>query len=110
VAETLNGNTEDGALVICHGGHGVVSMALAYGKPLLCLPQGRDQSFIAERVEAIGAGIALAADSQPEIISDAVKTLLEDDSYRVRAEAIAAEMRLSGRGAHNAAVEVHATS
>jgi UDP:flavonoid glycosyltransferase YjiC (YdhE family) len=98
------------AVVLTHGGHGIVSMALAYGKPLLCIPQGRDQAFIAERVESIGAGIAIAADSPPEALSEAVTSLLESQSYRVKAEEIAADMRRSGKGAQNAAVELEAMS
>ncbi|HEV2371820.1 MAG TPA: glycosyltransferase [Streptosporangiaceae bacterium] len=95
--------------VICHGGHGITSMALAYGKPLLCLPQGRDQYYIADRIGALGAGISLTLRPRPETISEALTSILGTDSYRVKAENIAVHMRSLGRGARNAGAEVHAS-
>jgi UDP:flavonoid glycosyltransferase YjiC (YdhE family) len=48
-------------VVIAHGGHGTVIKSLGHGKPVLCLPLGRDQKDNAARVEAAGAGLRLSA-------------------------------------------------
>ena len=42
--------------VVTHGGAGTTLGALAFGVPLLVLPQGADQYANAERVVAAGAG------------------------------------------------------
>jgi UDP:flavonoid glycosyltransferase YjiC (YdhE family) len=94
--------------VITHGGHGTVSMALAYGKPLVCLPLGRDQTHIAGLVQEIGAGIALAPDSSPVTIARATRALLNGGTYSVKAEEIADAIRMAGNGAENAATEIEA--
>ena len=70
------------SLVICHGGLGTVLRALAHGVPMLIAPLGRDQAFNAQRVEDIGAGIALADDPSPDRIRAAVQALLTDASFR----------------------------
>lgn len=51
--------------VICHGGAGTVSGALAHGVPLICLPREADQFANAEQVARVGAGITL----QPNQVS-----------------------------------------
>jgi len=94
------------ALVVTHGGHGTVSTALAQGVPLLCIPLGRDQPYISDRVAALGAGIRLPAGSSLTLIRDAVTTLLQDRSYRRRAGEIADAIRTAGEGARNAADEI----
>ena len=42
---------------VIHGGAGTVLGALAAGVPLLCLPQGADQHFNADRVVAAGGAL-----------------------------------------------------
>ena len=44
------------AAVISHGGLSTITAALTAGVPLVCIPQGRDQSDNAERVAASGVG------------------------------------------------------
>ena len=44
-------------LVVTHAGLGTVHAALAHGVPLVCVPGGRDQSDVAARVVAAGAGL-----------------------------------------------------
>ena len=67
-------------VVVTHGGLGTTLRALAHGRPLLVLPLGRDQHFNASRVEEIGAGRQLPADSPPSAIADALLALLSDPS------------------------------
>ena len=46
-------------VAVTHGGAGSTMGALAFGLPLLLIPQGADQFFNTERVVAAGAGIGL---------------------------------------------------
>ena len=77
-------------VVITHGGHGTVIKALAAGVPLVVLPMGRDQLDVAARVTAAGAGVRVRAKASPEKIAAAVRTVLDDPSYRRNAQRLAA--------------------
>jgi MGT family glycosyltransferase len=88
----------DTSLVICHGGLSTVMAALAHGVPLVCIPQGRDQSFNAERVQSCGVGISLAKDAPPETIAQAIRTVLEDSSYTDSARSFAMLIADAGHG------------
>ena len=50
-------------VVVTHAGLGTICAALSFGVPLVCIPLGRDQPHNAERVETVGAGIALPPDA-----------------------------------------------
>jgi UDP:flavonoid glycosyltransferase YjiC (YdhE family) len=63
--------------------------ALAAGVPLVCLPMGRDQLEVAARVVALGAGIKVRPGASPAAIARAVRTVLEDPSYRSAARRMA---------------------
>jgi hypothetical protein len=82
-------------LVVTHGGLGTTLRALAHGRPLLLLPLGRDQHFNAARVEELGAGLVLDAESSPDTIADGIVRLRTEPSFRdaarQSASAIAAE-------------------
>jgi UDP:flavonoid glycosyltransferase YjiC (YdhE family) len=66
------------AAVISHGGLSTITAALTAGVPILCIPQGRDQSDNAERVAASGVGRALATGAPPAQITCALQELLAD--------------------------------
>ena len=78
------------AAMACHGGFGTVRAGLCAGVPLAVLPLFADQPHNAERVAAIGAGLAV---SEPAALGDAVRALLEDPAYAARAAEVAAEAR-----------------
>jgi UDP:flavonoid glycosyltransferase YjiC (YdhE family) len=81
------------AAMVCHGGSGTVTMGLAGGVPMAVVPLFADQPWNAERVDALGAGIAL--DGGPEAIAglrEAVVRLTGDPGYHATARRIAAEM------------------
>ena len=81
------------AAMVCHGGSGTVTMGLAGGVPMAIVPLFADQPWNAERVDALGAGIALAPG--PEAVDglrEAVVRLTGDPGYRASAQRIAAEM------------------
>lgn len=80
--------------VVTHGGAGTTLGALAFGVPLLVLPQGADQYANADRVVAAGAGRQLLRDELSVVaIRDALLDLLRDPSYRRAAQRLQAEIR-----------------
>jgi UDP:flavonoid glycosyltransferase YjiC (YdhE family) len=83
------------AAMVCHGGSGTVTMGLAAGVPMAVVPLFADQPWNAERVDALGAGIALDGGPDAAIarLRDAVVRITGDPSYRSTAQRIAAEMR-----------------
>jgi UDP:flavonoid glycosyltransferase YjiC (YdhE family) len=83
------------AAMVCHGGSGTVTMGLAGGVPMAVVPLFADQPWNAERVDAVGAGIALAGGPEAAIggLREAVVRLTGDPGYRSAAQRIAAEMR-----------------
>ena len=86
------------AAVVSHGGLSTVTAALAHGVPLVCIPQGRDQTLNAERVAATGAGLHIPPGSPAAAIAEAVTAVLEDGSYRTAAAEFAGCIRRLGRG------------
>jgi UDP:flavonoid glycosyltransferase YjiC (YdhE family) len=70
-------------------------MGLAAGVPMAVVPLFADQPWNAERVEALGAGIALDGGPDEAIarLRDAVVRITGDPSYRSTAQRVAAEMR-----------------
>jgi MGT family glycosyltransferase len=83
------------AAMVCHGGSGTVTMGLAAGVPMAVVPLFADQPWNAERVDALGAGIALAGGPEVALagLPEAVVRLTADPSYRASAQRVAAEMR-----------------
>jgi UDP:flavonoid glycosyltransferase YjiC (YdhE family) len=96
------------AAVVCHGGRGTVYAALAAGVPLCVLPLSADQPAVAKRCADIGVGIFCATGEielagqqvpvveptllRPEMLRQAVRSLLDDVGYRQRTEAMKAEI------------------
>ena len=80
---------EHAAVMVCHGGSGTVTGGLAAGVPMAVLPLFADMHHNAERVDAVGAGIAIEG---PHEITAAVQNLLAEPSYRDTARRIAAEI------------------
>ncbi|MEJ7721852.1 MAG: nucleotide disphospho-sugar-binding domain-containing protein [Ilumatobacteraceae bacterium] len=80
--------------VVTHGGAGTTLGALAFGVPLLVLPQGADQYANAERVVAAGAGRQLFKhELSVTAIRGALLDVLRDASYRRSARRLQAEIR-----------------
>jgi UDP:flavonoid glycosyltransferase YjiC (YdhE family) len=79
------------AAVVCHGGSGTVRGALATGLPLVVLPFGADQPYNAQRIAAVGAGLAL---DNPDVaaLRAAVQRVLIDTDLRAGAKNMAAEI------------------
>jgi UDP:flavonoid glycosyltransferase YjiC (YdhE family) len=76
-------------VVVTHGGAGTTLASLAEGIPLVIVPQGADQPRQAERVSAVGAGIAVTS---PADVPSATQRCLEDPAIRAAARRIAGEI------------------
>jgi UDP:flavonoid glycosyltransferase YjiC (YdhE family) len=82
------------AVMVSHGGSGTVRAGLAASVPLVVLPLFADQPYNAARVDALGAGIALAEGPAGIAgMADAVRAVLADHRYARQAAAVAAEIR-----------------
>ncbi|HEX4340673.1 MAG TPA: glycosyltransferase [Polyangiaceae bacterium] len=82
------------AAVLCHGGSGTVLSVLAAGVPMVIVPQFADQPYNAERVAALGSGIALPlVNVGREALGEAVSRVVREASFRTAARAIADEIR-----------------
>ena len=76
--------------------HGTVTASLAHGVPIAGLPYpAADQPFLAARIQALGAGLAMDGDSIPAIIRSAVRDLLDQPSFREAAARLAKAIRLA---------------
>ena len=81
------------AAVVTHGGAGSTLGALAFGLPLLIVPQGADHFYNAERVVSAGAAVQLLPDRlTADSARDAVRRLLHDDTFRRAAQQIRTEL------------------
>ncbi|MEU8117663.1 nucleotide disphospho-sugar-binding domain-containing protein [Spirillospora sp. NPDC049024] len=92
------------AAVVTHAGHGTVAAALAHGVPIVALPNpAADQPVLARRTAESGAGIALDGEAAgSEEIAAAVRTVIEDPSYRAAATALAERVQAAPGLAHAA--------
>jgi UDP:flavonoid glycosyltransferase YjiC (YdhE family) len=82
------------SVTITHCGHGTVTASLAHGVPIAGLPYpAADQPFLAARVQALGAGVALDGESSPAVIKSAVRDLLAQRSFRDAAARLAQAIR-----------------
>ncbi|MCJ2006639.1 glycosyltransferase [Methylobacterium sp. J-092] len=80
-------------LVICQGGHGIVSRTLLHGVPLLVIPLARDQADNAARIALRGAGLRLPGAVSPDEIAAAIQRLLAEPSFRTAAGTLGAAVR-----------------
>jgi UDP:flavonoid glycosyltransferase YjiC (YdhE family) len=81
------------AAVLCHGGSGTVLGTLAAGVPLVVAPMFADQPNNAERIAAVGAGLAMPTRAaSAEDLRRALTRVLEEESFRIAAQRLAAEI------------------
>ena len=72
--------------VVCQGGSGIVTGALAHGLASVLLPVGADQPHTAARVAELGAGVVLdPLTSTPDMVAGAVRRVLDDPSFAAAA-------------------------
>jgi MGT family glycosyltransferase len=91
---------------ITHGGMNGVHEGLYYGVPLLVIPQTPEQSFVADRVAAVGAGLRMDnGEITPESLRNAIDVLLRDPAYRRKSAELGETLRAAG-GYQRAADEI----
>src|SRR3954447_16872701 len=73
------------AAMVGHGGSGSTLLAMAAGVPLAVMPLFADQHQNARRVAALGAGLELDGAAR---LADAVRVLLDDPGYWIRAQRV----------------------
>jgi MGT family glycosyltransferase len=79
--------------VIAHGGSGSLLAALAYGRPVVLLPQGADQFDNAGACATLGlAEVILPTEITVDRVRDAVDAVLTNQSYSAAARSVAAEI------------------
>ena len=85
-------------LMVSHAGSGSVLGALSHGVPSLLFPMGADQPGNARRCTALGVGRVLDPETAtPDDIRRAAEEMLEDPSYRAKAQRVQQEInRLPG--------------
>jgi MGT family glycosyltransferase len=94
------------AVTVTHAGHGTVAASLAYGVPLVALPNPMaDQPFLAAMIQQLGAGLALEGESAPAAIRTAVQEVIGQPSYAAAAANLAVAIHALP-GAAGAAVEL----
>jgi MGT family glycosyltransferase len=94
------------AVTVTHAGHGTVAASLAYGVPLVALPNPMaDQPFLAATIQELGAGLALDGESGPAAIRAAVQEVIGQRSYGAAAANLAVAIQASP-GAAGAALEL----
>lgn len=71
---------EQSAVVVCGGGHGMLTKALTAGKPVVVVPGGGDQWELANRVARYGSGV-LVRPASAAAIADGVRRILSDESF-----------------------------
>jgi UDP:flavonoid glycosyltransferase YjiC (YdhE family) len=81
--------------IVFHGGYNSLLAALWHGLPMVVTPQqAGDQWPTARRCAQVGVGVVLeGTPPQPEAIRTAVKTVLEQPSYRARAQQFQREIQ-----------------
>jgi UDP:flavonoid glycosyltransferase YjiC (YdhE family) len=84
--------------VITHAGMSTVATVLAAGRPLVCVPQGREQPLNAARVAEVGAGLDVAPDAVSIDLAAAVLTVLSNPRFRSTAQEFGARSAELGFG------------
>jgi len=80
-------------LLVTNGGYGSVNQALSFGIPLVAAGLTEDKADVNARVGWSGVGIDLATNQPtPAALREAVRTVLDQPSYRSRASRMAAEL------------------
>jgi MGT family glycosyltransferase len=85
------------SLFISHGGMNSVSEALYHGVPLIIIPQAGDQTFVARRVEQLGAGKMLHRSKvHMHQLRHLVDDIIASSAFRKASDRIGATLRQAG--------------
>jgi UDP:flavonoid glycosyltransferase YjiC (YdhE family) len=81
------------ALVVCHGGMGLVSQALMAGIPLAIKPENPEQRGTGVRVAGLGIGTVLSPRTSAGDAAREIRRTLTDRRFKIAASAFAASHR-----------------
>ncbi|GII56525.1 oleandomycin glycosyltransferase [Planotetraspora thailandica] len=85
------------ALFVTHGGMNSVNEAMYAGVPMLVVPQGADQPFVARRVVELGAGLSIRTrDATAGRVNALARRLLDEPRFRAAAEGLQVAQREAG--------------
>ena len=91
------------SVFVTHGGMNSVSESLAYGVPVVVVPQMGEQAIVGRRVEELGAGLYVAKDeASVDRLRGSVRQLLTDDRFRRQAAVIRESFENAGGVAQGA--------
>jgi MGT family glycosyltransferase len=80
---------------VTNGGYGSVNQAMSFGVPLVCAGLTEDKADVNARVGWSKTGINLRTNTPtPQMLRDAVRTVLDTDTYRLRTSCMAEEFQL----------------
>jgi MGT family glycosyltransferase len=81
---------------VTNGGYGGVNQAMSFGVPLVCAGLTEDKADVNVRVGWSEVGINLETNAPtPQVLRDAVRTVLDTDRYRLRASLMRQEFQLT---------------
>lgn len=83
------------ALFITHAGMNSVHEGLYYDVPLLLYPQQEEQTFVANRIQSLGAGLRLPS-PQASDIRQATETILNTSTFQEQASKLGDSLRAGG--------------
>ena len=73
-------------VIVCHGGHGTLALALASGSPVVTVPAAGDMAENGARAQWAGAGLNLPGRLlSPGTLRLTVQTVLDKESFATRA-------------------------
>lgn len=82
---------------VTHGGMNSTNEGLYFDTPLIVIPMGADQFFVADQVERTGAGIKLDKNElSPAVLQKTIKDMLENRSFKDGAAKIGRSLRNAG--------------
>ena len=85
-------------VLVTNAGYGAIQLALAAGVPIVAAGKTEDKVEVSARVGWSGVGINLRTQRpRRDFITAAVRQVLGDDRYRLRAQELQAEIAASGR-------------
>jgi MGT family glycosyltransferase len=80
------------SVFVTNGGYGSVTQALSYGLPIVGAGLTQDKADVNARIAWSGVGIDLVTNQPtPQALREAVRTVIDQPNYRVRAKAMADE-------------------
>lgn len=90
-------------VVVTHGGQATIQTVLAGGTPIIGVAMQMEQQINLDNIARLGAGIRIPSDQwRASTIQEAIRTVINDPSYEMRAQEIAHYIHVSSGKRHAA--------